>query len=93
MVRDRGSNDYPTFWGIVEKDGCLLVCPLTARDWQPAEEQLLRETIDDPVQPRAVVRFTHPAYSQPQNAQEFVVDMILEEAARALDMPAAIAAA
>jgi len=88
-VKDRDCDDYPTYWGIVEKDGKLLVAIVEADDFDAAEKELLAATAGENVEPKAVVRFTHPAYNHPAAARQYAVDLMLEEASRVLGIPPA----
>ncbi len=77
-VRDRDSNDYPTFWLAARVDGEPRVAPLSVDGWEAAENEA--ESFEG-VEPLAVVRFTHPAYADPVGAQQHAVDLILEAVA------------
>ncbi len=84
-VRDRDSDDYPTFW-VVGRQGDqerLLTAPLDADSFERAEVEAA-EVVADPYHAVALVRFSHPAYNHPEMAQQYVVDLILEQASREL---------
>ena len=87
-VEDGSPTNYPEYCGVLKKDGKLFVALLDAKDWESAEVEFVREVATDPgAECMAVVLFTHAAYAQPGHAKQHCIDMILETAAAALNVP------
>ena len=97
-VQDRSDRFYPQYALVVAVGGKLFIRPCkttipsieetteeTTRNWSEAE----LEANDNP-DTLAVVRFTHIPYADPEEAQRYAVDLILEMASRELGIPYAV---
>jgi len=89
-VRDRGSDNYATYWAVLACEGELWTFPLrTTAGWEEAEAELRARKLKKDCEAVAVAQFTHPAYNDPAAARQHAVDMILDAASAALGIPPA----